>query len=229
MKKLPQVFLILLVLLNSYFFETQQKTLQFFFEPLIVPTLFIYYWLNSPERKTTFIGVFLFLWLGDLLVLFENNSSFLKWGVFCYWTVLLLLSYNFFQYFKKYVLGAHLLGVLFYGSYLLVFLSHVFTSLGDMRIHGVIYGLTLSLLGSFTIMELLRHYTKTKALLTIGLLIFSVRDVLITYNKRYFEEDVFTYPIPILHALGFFMILKSFMWLEEFNKENLNSNSDALE
>jgi len=185
--------------------------------------------LNSPERKTTFIGIFLFLWLGDLLILFENNSSFLKWGVFCYWTVLLLLSYNFFQYFKKYVLGAHLLGVLFYGSYLLVFLSHVFNSLGDMRIHGVIYGLTLSLLGSFTIMELLRHYTKTKALLTIGLLIFSVRDVLITYNKRYFEEDMFTYPIPILHALGFFMILKSFMWLEEINKENLNSNSDALE
>ena len=56
-----------------------------------------------------------------------------------------------------------------------------------MRIHGVIYGLTLSLLGSFTIMELLRHYTKVKALLTLGLLIFSVRDVLITYNKRYFE------------------------------------------
>ena len=98
-----------------------------------------------------------------------------------------------------------------------------------MRIPGVIYGLTLSLLGSFTIMELLRQYTNAKALLTLGLLIFSIRDVLITYNKRYFEEDVFTVPLPILHALGFFMILKSFMWLEEINKENLNSNSDALE
>jgi hypothetical protein len=229
LKKLPQVLFILLVLLNSYFVESQQKTLQFIIEPLIVPTLFIYYWVTTPERKTTFIGIFLFLWMGDLFILFENNSSFLKWGVFCYWMMLLFLSYNFFHYFKKYVLGAHLLGVLFYGSYLLVFLSHVYNSLGDMRIHGVIYGLTLSLLGSFTIMELLRQYTNAKALLTLGLLIFSVRDVLITYNKRYFEEDVFTYPIPILHALGFFMILKSFMWLEEINKENLNSNSDALE
>jgi len=50
-------------------------------------------------------------------------------------------------------------------------------------------------------MELLRHYTNAKALLTLGLLIFFVRDVLITYNKRYFGEDVFTYPIPVLYAL----------------------------
>tara|TARA_X000000950_G_scaffold87843_1_gene110627 strand:+ start:1261 stop:1950 length:690 start_codon:yes stop_codon:yes gene_type:complete len=226
LKKLPQVFFILLVLLNAYFFENQQKALQFFIEPFIVPTLFIYYWLNSYKRNFIFIMVFLFLWMGDLLILFENNAAFLKWGVFCYWIMLLLLSYNFFQYFKRYALGAHLLGILFYGSYLLVFLSHVFNSLGDMRIHGVIYGLTLSLLGSFTLMELLRNYTKPKALLTLGLLIFSVRDVLITYNKRYFEEDVFTYPIPILHALGFFMIMKSFMLLEESKKEELNSDSD---
>jgi len=98
-----------------------------------------------------------------------------------------------------------------------------------MRVYGVIYGLTLSLLCSFTIMVLLRQYTNAKALLTLGLLIFYVRDVLKTYNKRYFGEDVFTYHIHVLHPLGFFMILKNFMWLEEINKENLNSNSDALE
>ncbi len=36
-------------------------------------------------------------------------------------------------------------------------------------------------------MELLRQYTNAKALLTLGLLIFSVRDVFITYNKSNFE------------------------------------------
>jgi hypothetical protein len=167
--------------------------------------------------------------MGDLLILFENGASFLKWGIFCYWMMLLLLCYNFFQYFKGYTLGAHLLGVLFYGSYLLVFLSHVFDSLGDMRVHGVIYGLTLSMLGSFTIMELLGHYTKINVLMTLGILIFSVRDVLLTYNKRFFEEDVFTYPIPILHAIGFFMIMKSFMWLEEKKQIGINSVSDEKE
>ena len=84
-----------------------------------------------------------------------------------------------------------------------------------MRIHGVVYGLTLSFLGSFTIMWLLKQYSKSIALLTAGLLIFSVRDVLITYNKRYFEEDFFTFPIPLLHAIGFLMIVQSFLWLEQ--------------
>jgi len=43
LKKIPQVLFILLVLLNSYFVESQQKPLKFIIEPLIVPTLFIYH------------------------------------------------------------------------------------------------------------------------------------------------------------------------------------------
>ena len=229
MNNLPLVFFVILVFLDAYFFGVGLKTLQFLIEPLLAPLLFLYYWLNSPQRNAVIIAVLSFLWIGDLLILFENGASFLKWGIFCYWMMLLLLCYNFFHYFKGYTLGAHLLGVLFYGSYLLVFLSHVFDSLGDMRVHGVIYGLTLSMLGSFTIMELLGHYTKINVLMTLGILIFSVRDVLLTYNKRFFEEDVFTYPIPILHAIGFFMIMKSFMWLEEKKQIGINSVSDEKE
>lgn len=83
-----------------------------------------------------------------------------------------------------------------------------------MRVHGLIYGFTLSLLGSLMIMELLKRYDKTIALMTTGLFVFSIRDVMLTYNKCYFESDFFTYPVPLLHALGFFMIVRSFMWLE---------------
>ena len=88
-------------------------------------------------------------------------------------------------------------------------------ALDDMRINGVVYGLTLSFFGSFTIMWLLKQYNMTIASLTAGLLIFSVRDVLITYNKRYFEEDFFTFPIPLLYAIGFLLIVQSFLWLEQ--------------
>jgi len=107
-------------------------------------------------------------------------------GVFCYWIVQLLIIKLIISKYRKYNLGAHLLGVLFYGSYLVVFLSHVYNSLGSMRVHGLIYGFTLSLLGSLMIMELLKRYDKTIALMTTGLFVFSILHVMLTYNKTLF-------------------------------------------
>jgi hypothetical protein len=59
--------------------------------------------------------------------------------------------------------------------------------------------------------------SKQNFFLFIGLLVFSVRDVFLTYNKKYFNEDVFTFSIPLLHGLGFFIIIKAFLYFEEFH------------
>lgn len=215
MKISPLILFLTLTIFDSYFFGTGKEHLQYIIEPLITPALFLYYWVNSLQKSKRLILIFFLLWIGDFLLLFETSDLHLKWSVFCYFVMQIFLILHFFTYYKGYSLREHLLGVLFYGSYLVVFLNHVYISLDDMRIHGVVYGLTLSFLGSFTIMWLLKQYSKSIALLTAGLLIFSVRDVLITYNKRYFEEDFFTFPIPLLHAIGFLMIVQSFLWLEQ--------------
>jgi len=135
-------------------------------------------------------------------------------GVFCYWIVQLLIIKLIISKYRKHNLGAHLLGVLFYGSYIVVFLSHVYNSLGSMRVHGLIYGFTLSLLGSLMIMEFLKRYDKTIALMTTGLFVFSIRDVMLTYNKCYFENDFLHIQCQCYTHLDFFMIVRSFMWLE---------------
>lgn len=202
---------------DFYVFEINQNTFQYFIDVLIAPSLFAYYWSNTKGKNINLILAFNFLWAGDLLILFEQSVAYLKWGVFCYWVMQLFLIRNFFNYFRGYSFREHLLGILFYGAYLAVFLNHVYGALGDMRIHGVVYGFTLSFFGSFMIMELLKDYSKAKAYMTVGLFLFSIRDVLLTYNKRYFEEEFFTFPIPIFHAVGFFMLLKSFMLLENQN------------
>jgi hypothetical protein len=207
--------------LDSYLVDIQSN-LQYLVEPLLAPLLFLFYWLNSSSPKRLVLFAFLFLWMGDLLILFEEGISFLKWGIFSYWIMQLLLIKYFIDNYKIYNFGAHLMGILFYSSYLTIFLSHVYQTLGSMRIHGVVYGLTVSALGSLMIMELLSRQGKVIILMTLGLFVFSVRDILITYNKCYFNEDFFTYPIPLLHALGFFMMVKSFIWLEE-NKKNEKS------
>tara|TARA_Y100000385_G_C12890858_1_gene549904 strand:- start:147 stop:566 length:420 start_codon:yes stop_codon:yes gene_type:complete len=120
------------------------------------------------------------------------------------------------EFSKEYSFKAHFLGLLFYGSYLLVFLNHVYYSLEEMRIHGLVYGLTLSLFGSFTLTHLLKSMSKQIFLLFIGLLVFSVRYVFLTYNKKYFNEDVFTFSISLIHGLGF-IIINAFLYFEEFH------------
>ena len=115
----------------------------------------------------------------------------------------------------KYYFNAHLLGLLFWGSYLVVFLNHVYSSLGNMKIHRVVYGVTLSAFGSIAVMEMLKKVSKKNIFLVLGLLIFSIRDVFLTYNKKYFNEEVFTFSIPILHGIGFFIIIKAFLYYEQ--------------
>ncbi len=75
------------------------------------------------------------------------------------------------NYLEGYSYKAHLLGLLFWGSYLAVFLNHVYTSLGDMKIHGIVFGLTLSAFGSIAIMELLG---KVSRIFFIDTMAFSV-------------------------------------------------------
>jgi hypothetical protein len=97
--------------------------------------------------------------------------------------------------------------------------------LGAMRIHGLVYGITLSAFGSITIMELLKKASKRNFLLVIGLLIFSIRDVFLTYNKKYFNEDVFTFSIPILHGVGFLIIIEAFLYFEKMSWSSSKANT----
>jgi hypothetical protein len=97
--------------------------------------------------------------------------------------------------------------------------------LGAMRIHGLVYGITLSPFGSITIMELLKKVSKRNFLLVIGLLIFSIRDVFLTYNKKYFNEDVFTFSIPILHGVGFLIIIEAFLYFEKMSWSSSKANT----
>ena len=74
-------------------------------------------------------------------------------------------------------------------------------------------------------MELLRKVSRKNFLLILGLLVFSVRDVFLTYNKKYFNEDVFTFSIPILHGIGFFIIIEVLLYFKQEVNSSYNRRS----
>ena len=160
MKRLILILFFLSTLLDSYFYGQGLKSYRYFFEPLIILTLLLYYLICTKKKNSFILSAFFFIWLGDLLLLIEFSPVFLQWAVFFYWIMQLCLIGAYLEFSKEYSFKAHFLGLLFYGSYLLVFLSHVYYSLEEMRIHGLVYGLTLSLFGSFTVMHLLKSMSK---------------------------------------------------------------------
>ena len=226
MKPLIISVFILVTLLDSYLYGQDLKNYQFYVEPLIIPSIFLYYLISSKKKSLMIFLAFLFVWMGDMFLMIELSPDFLKWAVFFYWIMQLCFFKLYSNYWKGYSFKAHFLGFLIYGSYFSVFLNHVYSSLGDMKLHGIIYGLTLSAFGSITIMNLLAKATMKNILLCFGILIFSIRDVFLTYNKKYFNEDFFTYSIPILHGIGFFIIISAFL---HFEKQHLETQKEIVQ
>lgn len=217
MKYLILTLLCCVTLLDAYFISFDISSGQLWAEICITLLFAGYYCLTSKFKRKTIFFALLFLGLGDLFLNLETPSYMLQWGVFFYWVMQLLLLIEFIRFPNplRYSIREHSLGILFYASYFIIFMNHVYASLGNMKWHGLVYGITLSLFGSLTLMKLLKLPNRENGLLFFGLLLFSVRDVLLTYNKRYFEDDVFTYPIPLFHVIGFYFMVSAFIKKEE--------------
>jgi len=121
MKPLLLALIFIITILDSYFYGRGLEPYQLVFEPLIIPSILAYYLLSS-KRKDRFILIAFFLvWMGDLLLLIEWGSFFLQWAVFSYWLMQLSFIKVYRSYQFQYSFNAHLLGLLFWGSYLVVF------------------------------------------------------------------------------------------------------------
>src|SRR5262245_61343937 len=73
-------FFILILLVELVGIQMNNETIQFICKPLLMPVL-IFYFLSQAKNKWI-VGALLFSWIGDVLLMFqENNSSFFLFGL----------------------------------------------------------------------------------------------------------------------------------------------------
>ena len=88
-----------------------------------------------------------------------------------------------------------------------------------MKLYAVIYGLTISYLGCLSIMFFFQSPNWDRFFLFFGVLVFSIRDVMLTYNKYYFHADKITFPIILTYSIGLLFILYNFISFKIGNYE----------
>ena len=200
-------------------FSLPPLTFETIINTLLVPSVFFYYWFNSKMKSNFILYALFFSWMGNLFLLINFNPEFQKWIVSSFWISNSLFFIQFINFKREYFFREHLLGLIFYFSYLIVFLTHVFSSLGEMKLLALVHGLTTAVFGSFTVMQLFKKTNTTKLILFLGVLFLSIKDVMLTYNKRFFEEEVFSIPISIFQLLGLFLLIRAFINLERRAQE----------
>ena len=185
----------------------------------IIPAALLWYCSSVSEVNKYVVLALFFAWLGDILLIFDAKLLFRKLSVSSYLVMQVFFIAAFKEQHKDFSLREFLMGAVLYGSYLLIFLMNIFPHLEDMKLYAVIYGLTISYLGCLSIMFFFQSPNWDRFFLFFGVLVFSIRDVMLTYNKYYFHADKITFPIILTYSIGLLFILHNFIRFKIGNYE----------
>lgn len=191
-------------------------------KPLIMISLMVYYWTGVTNRNTLFLVAMFFCWLGDVLLMFQQQQElFFIFGLVAFLTghVLYILCYR-----KLRTEGEGLNGpqrirfslpIVLAGTGLVTVL---YPHLGDLKIPVMVYALVITLMA----LQALFRYGHTSKLSFVlvfsGAISFMISDSLLAINK-------FMQPLP-LAALAIMLtyILAQYLIVEGVLKHEVNSS-----
>lgn len=209
-KRFFWVMVILLVTGSDLFFwSTGNMPYRSITLPLLIPLFFGFFWSTLIVNRSLSLALFC-CWIGDWFLLYDTNHLLQIMSVSSYLLAQFLFIETLFKQIKSFAPRAFIMGMLFFGAYLIVFFSHIFAYLEDMKFIGLAYGFILSFLGCLSIMHFFQYQTWHRFSLFLGILLFSGRDVMLTYNKYFFHEDYFIVGIVVFYSTALFLILNYF-------------------
>lgn len=182
-----------------------------FIKPLVVPSIAFYFLSKEVIKFKTgkyLVMVFLFSWLGDILLIFDSSLHFIL-GLFSFlmahfFYILIFSSYT--MPFKSSV--THMVTILFFLVIATFILQAVWGKTGNLQIPVLIYTIVISIMGvtaTFNTIENGDYYS------LFGALLFIISDALIALNTFHnISLEGFNFPFLImLTYIGAQLILVS--------------------
>jgi uncharacterized membrane protein YhhN len=200
MKRITLVFFLAVALAELLAVILSWAPLNFIVKPLIVISLAAYYLTNTTHRRSLFLIAMAFCWLGDVLLMFQDDQPIFFMaglGAFLLGHVLYIMSY---QRLRLGTGSSALLGpqkirfslpIILAGTGLVVVL---YPKLDDLTVPVMVYALVITVMALQALFRFGYTNKKSFTLIFIGALFFMISDSLLAINK-------FLTPVP-LASLG---------------------------
>lgn len=213
-KIIPLIAFVLFSLIDFFGIYLEKQLMVNFAKPMLMITLFWYYYSNTKQLNKCFVLGIFFSFLGDLLLLGTGENYFIFGLLFFLiahvFYIIMVLSFIQTRKFKDFIMAGVPFLLLF-----LVLMNVLFAGLGAMKIPVIIYAMTISFFGVVSLVLYLETKTKISLLLLVGVLIFISSDTILSLNLFYKTQSFYPILIMMSYVLAQYLICRFVLKLNQ--------------
>lgn len=183
------------------------------FKPLIIPSLLLLYVFSVQKRNKTYIMALIFSFFGDVFLLSSEEINFMA-GLGSFLIAHILFIKIVLKRIQTTKASTIVIAIIPYFLLLVGLLKVLYSSLNELLIPVIIYGITISLFGVVALIDFLNSKSKQAYLMLVGSTFFIVSDSFLAINKFYLTNKLFAVTVMITYVVAQFFIFKS-MVVEE--------------
>lgn len=206
------IYLILIVI--------NQDSIAWFMKPLLIPFLiFGVYFSGAFPSKKYLLTALTFSWIGDIILLFvDRDELFFIVGLIAFLIshiVYILLFNKQLKYKNRKNKAVFWIGVTSIIMYLLVMISILLPSLGDLTIPVFVYALVISTMLLFAFKGFLNWEEPGNWYILIGAIAFVTSDSILAFNKFYKPVVLSSFLIMITYLIAQYLIVVGILKLNK--------------
>ena len=213
-KILPLIAFMLFCLIDFFGIYLDKQMMVNFAKPMLMITLFWYYYSNAKKLNKYFVLGLFFSFLGDILLLGTGEMYFVFGLLFFLiahvFYIIIVLKIIQITKPKEFIIASVPFLLLF-----LVLMNVLYAGLGSMKIPVIIYAITISFFGIVSLILYLQAKTKISLLLLVGVLTFITSDTILALNLFYKKQSFYPLLIMMTYVLAQYLICRFVLKLNQ--------------
>lgn len=213
-KIVPLTAFMLFCLIDFFGIYLDKQMMVNFAKPMLMITLFWYYYSNAKKLNKYFVLGLFFSFLGDILLLGTGEMYFVFGLLFFLiahvFYIIIVLKIIQITKPKEFIIASVPFLLLF-----LVLMNVLYAGLGAIKIPVIIYAITISFFGIVSLILYLQAKTKISMLLLVGVLTFITSDTILALNLFYKKQSFYPLLIMMTYVLAQYLICRFVLKLNQ--------------
>ena len=213
-KIIPLIAFMSFCLIDFFGIYLDKQMMINFAKPMLMITLFWYYYSNAKKLNKYFVLGLFFSFLGDILLLGTGEMYFVFGLLFFLiahvFYIIIVLKIIQITKPKEFIIASVPFLLLF-----LVLMNVLYAGLGAIKIPVIIYAITISFFGIVSLILYLQAKTKISLLLLVGVLTFITSDTILALNLFYKKQSFYPLLIMMTYVLAQYLICRFVLKLNQ--------------